>query len=255
MKKIFLILSSLVLVTACDWFVFDNQEGYDATITGRFLDNQTGELIQFAHPNTDKIQVIEKGWDTEKSQDWYVKPNGTFTNKLVFAGSYVLHTLGQNFYPVENIPFEIKKGDNTVDFTVTPYARVIDPKITYEGTKIVARFKVQCSDPTKTPKVDAAFFGYTDRYVSDGYNNFDAQKATSQKSSVAADGTTVIELSVDTGKAAKTQFTYKRDHYLRIGVVATGSGVNTSKCYNYSPVYKMDQNFSNITEITNWDED
>ncbi|MBR1406321.1 MAG: DUF3823 domain-containing protein [Bacteroidales bacterium] len=253
MKKILMLIPALLLFTSCDWFVFDNEESYDATITGRFIDSQTGDLVQFAHPNTDKFQIIEKDWDTEKAQDWYVKPNGTYTNKTVFAGSYVMHTLGQNFYPAENIPFEIKKGDNVVDFTVSPYARVLDPEITYEGTWIVARFKVQCSDPSQTTKVDAALFGYTDRFVSDGYNNFSKQ-STSKKSSVKADGTTVIELKVNTEVASGSQFTYKRDHFLRIGVVATGKNVNTKKCYNYSPVYLMDQNFSNVTEVTVWDE-
>lgn len=254
MKKIFLILSALVLVTACDWFVFDNEDSYDATISGRFIDSQTGQLVQFAHPNANKFQVIELEWDKEASQDWYVKPNGTYVNKLVFAGKYKMHTLAQNFYPVENLPFEIKKGDNVVDFTVTPFARILDPKITYEGGKIVARFKVQCSDPSKTNKVDVNLFCYTDRYVSDGYNNVSKQ-SSSKKSTVQADGSTVIELSIDPTVASGVQFTYKRDHYLRIGAVATGSGVNTAKVYNYSSVYKMDQDFQNITEITNWDEE
>ena len=254
MKKIFLILSALVFVTACDWFVFDNEDGYDATISGRFIDSQTGQPVQFAHPNAIKFQVIEEGWDDEASQDWYVKPNGTYRNKTVFAGKYKMHTLAQNFYPVENLPFEIKKGDNVVDFTVTPYARILEPKITFEDGKIVARFKVQCSDPTKTNKVDVSFFCYTDRYVSDGYNNVSKQ-SSAQKSSIAADGATVIELKIDPNVASGAQFTYKRDHYLRIGAVATGSGVNSKKVYNYSPVYRMDQNFQNVTEITNWDED
>lgn len=258
MKKILMILSALVLVSACDWFVFDNEESYDATITGRFID-QDGDLVQFAHPNANTFQVIElesadgRKWDTEKAQSWYVKPNGTYTNKLVFAGKYKMTTLGQNFYPVENVPFEIKKGANTQDFTVMPYAKVLDVQISYEGTFIVARFKVKVSDPAKTTKVDAALFGFTDRFVSDGYNNFGSQ-ATAKASKVKADGTTVIELKANTTVMSGTQFTYKRDHFLRIGVLATGTGVNTAKMYNYSPVYMMPQDFSKATEITNWDE-
>jgi hypothetical protein len=264
MKKILFILSALVLVSSCDWFVFDNEESYDATITGRFIDSQTGENVQFAHPNTNTFQVIElesaagRKWDAEKAQSWYVKPNGTYTNKLVFAGKYKMTTLGQNFYPVEDVAFEIKKGANTVDFTVTPYARISDVQITYEGTNIVARFKVKASDPSKTTNVDAFMFGFTDRFVSDGYNNF-SKFSTAKKTKVTADGNTVIELRVDTTADPKkidsgTQFTYKRDHFIRIGVQATGKGVNSGKYYNYSPVYMMDQNFSNVQEITNWDE-
>ena len=264
MKKILMILSALVLVSACDWFVFDNEEGYDATITGRFIDSQTGENVLFAHPNANTFQVIElesadgRKWDAEKAQNWYVKPNGTYTNNLVFAGKYKMTTLGQNFYPVEDVAFEIKKGANTVDFTVTPYARVSDVQFSYEGTSIVARFKVKASDPAKTTNVDAFLFGFTDRFVSDGFNNF-SKFTTAKKTKVAADGSTVIELSVDTAADPKkidsgTQFTYKRDHFLRIGVQATGKGVNAAKKYNYSKVYKMSSDFKTVEEITNWDE-
>ena len=254
MKKLLILLSVLVMASSCTWFAFDNEDGYDATISGTFVDSKTGEPVQFAHPNANTFQVIELGWSDKASQNWYIKPNGTYVNKMVFSGSYLMHTLKQNFYPVEEKPFDIKKGENKVDFTVTPYARILDPQISFENGFIVARFKVECSDPSKTTKVDAAFFGFTDRFVSEGYNNFDAQKATSQKSHITADGTTVIELKVDTSKAAKTQFTYKRNHFLRIGVVATGTGVNTAMMYNYSPVYLMPQDFSTATEITDWNE-
>lgn len=258
MKKILMILSALVLLSACDWFVFDNEEGYDATITGKFVDPD-GDLVQFAHPSTNTFQVIElesadgRKWDAEKAQNWYVKPNGTYTNKLVFAGKYKMTTLNQNFYPVEGVPFEIKKGANTQDFNVTPYAKVLGTRITYEGGSIVARFKVKVFDAAKTPKVDAVLFGFTDRFVSDNYNNF-SSLATAKKSSVDADGNTEIELKVDTNAKAGDQFTFKRDHFLRVGVVATGTGVNTGKKYNFSPVFKMSQDFQNVVEITDWDE-
>ena len=40
MKKIFVLLSLIVLATSCDWFEFDNQEYYNAAVEGRILDNQ-----------------------------------------------------------------------------------------------------------------------------------------------------------------------------------------------------------------------
>ena len=175
MKKILALLPLLVLATSCDWFVFDNQESWNAQVEGRILDSKTGQPVQFAWPNTSSISIIELGWDDEKAQTWYVKCNGTYRNKLVWAGDYVMDTKKQNFYPVTQ-PFKLQKGANTVDFTVTPYARIIDPVITYEGTKIVARFKVEVEDAAQTPNVDVALFGFTDRWVSDGNNNFDFDK-------------------------------------------------------------------------------
>ena len=48
MKKILVLLSLLILATSCDWFVFDNQESYNAQVEGRFIDSATGDLVQFA---------------------------------------------------------------------------------------------------------------------------------------------------------------------------------------------------------------
>ena len=171
MKKILILFSLLILATSCDWFVFDNQESYNAQVEGRFIDSATGDPVQFAFYNTSKISIIEEGWDKEEAEEWYVKCNGTYRNKLVFAGKYRLDTKDQCFYPVV-IPFTLEKGKNTVDFTVTPYARILNPKITYEGTKLVARFTVQVADAAQTSKVDVALFGFTDRYVSESNNNF-----------------------------------------------------------------------------------
>lgn len=254
MKKIFVLLSLLVLATSCDWFEFDNQEGWNAQVEGKFLDSKTGELMQFAFPNSSKISIYEEGWDAEKAQTWYVKCNGTYRNNLVWAGQYRLQTVDQNFYPTTQ-NFTLEQGANTVDFNVIPYCRIIDPVITYEGTKIVARFKVEVEDPSKTPDVTVSFFGFTDRWVSDGNNNFSGQSTSTQKNITTADGQTVIELSVDTEVASGMQFAYKREHFLRIGAVATGKSDNTSKRYNFSPVFKMSSDFSKVEEVTNWDEE
>ena len=260
MKKILVLLSLLILATSCDWFVFDNQDSYNAQVEGRFIDSATGDPVQFAFYNTSKISIIEEGWDKEEAEEWYVKCNGTYRNKLVFAGKYRLDTKDQCFYPVV-IPFTLEKGKNTVDFTVTPYARIINPTITYEGTKFVARFTVQVSDAAKTPNVDVALFGFTDRYVSESNNNFifDSKDKNYQpegkiKKIKLTNGQADVVLSINTEIPSGNQFVYKREHFLRIGAVATGSA-NSSKRYNYSPVYKVSNDFSKIEEVTNWEED
>ena len=264
MKKIFVLLSLIVLATSCDWFVFDNQEYYNAQVEGKIVDSKTGQLMQFAFPNTCSISIIEEGWKdlagqpAEEAQTWYVKCNGTYVNKLVWAAKYRMETKKQNFYPA-TIPFELKKGANTVDFEVTPYCRVLDPQITFEDGKIVARFKVEVEDAAKTGTVDVALFGFTDRWVSDGNNNFDFDKVQTegQKKKIKnADGTSVIELKIDPNnpKESGMQFAYKRNHYLRIGARAYGNE-NSGKYYNFSPVFKMSGDFSKVEEVTNWDED
>jgi hypothetical protein len=49
------------------------------------------------------------------------------------------------------------------------------------------------------------------------------------------------------------QFVYTRNHYLRIGARAYGDA-NSSKRYNFSPVFKMSGDFSKVEEVTNWEE-
>ena len=103
MKKIFVLLSLIILATSCDWFVFDNQEYYNASVAGKITDAKTGQLMQFAFPNTCKISIIEEGWKdlagepAEETQSWYVKCNGTYVNKLVWAANYRMETKDQNF--------------------------------------------------------------------------------------------------------------------------------------------------------------
>lgn len=250
----------MVLATSCDWFVFDNQESYNAQVEGRFIDSQTGQMVPFSWPNTSYVSIIEEGWDGEEAQKWYVKCDGSYRNKLVWAGKYRMDIKDQCFYPIE-VPFTLERGKNTIDFTVTPYARILNPQITYEGTKFVARFTVQVSDAAQTPNVDVCLFGFTDRYVSDGNNNFvfDNTKKNNQpegkiKNVKLTDGQADVVLKIDTTIDSGMQFVYKRDHYLRIGAVASGSA-NTNKRYNFSPVFKVSGDFSKIEEVTLWDED
>jgi len=74
---------------------------------------------------------------------------------------------------------------------------------------------------------------------------------------VPANGTTEISLFVDVSDkmANNAQFKYNRVHYVRIGALATGAGVNSSYRYNLSPVYEVSSDFQTIQEITNWTED
>ena len=47
MKKILYFIPVLLMAVSCDWFEFDNMDGYDATITGTFVDSQTNEPVLF----------------------------------------------------------------------------------------------------------------------------------------------------------------------------------------------------------------
>lgn len=256
MKKILYFIPFLLMVTACDWFVFDNEPGYDATITGKFIDAATNQPVQFGVTDTYSFTIYEENFEPKKgnfapsAQTWYAKSNGTYTNKLVFSGDYRIQMQTGNYYPITE-QFKIAKGDNTKDFTVTPYARVKDVNLSYDAStqELVAKFKVEHGDASKTNSLDVYFMIAKSRFV--GQSNNNAKDATASKKAVSAG--TEIELRISTKGGNNSEFQYKQPHYLRIGVVAKGAGVNVNNKYNYSAVYKVSEDFSKFEEVTDWD--
>lgn len=228
MKKIFYIIPLLLMVTSCDWYKFDNMEGYDATITGKFLDATTNDPIEFGVPDSYAFTVYEENYQPPKgifapsALTWYARSNGSYTNKLVFSGDYRLQYAVGNYYPVEE-KFSIAKGNNTKDFKVTPYARVKDVHFEYDAAtkEIVATFKVEHGDATKTNGINVFFMGAPDRFVGKNHNNF--TDATAKKGPVNAGET--IELRVNTTGGNQGEFQYSQPHYLRIGAMAAYGAV------------------------------
>ena len=252
MKKIlFLIPSLMLLMTSCDWLKLDNYEGYDASITGVFKDAGTGTNVEqeckYTNAYSGNIGVIttgyisayELGWDYEAAQTWLIKYDGTYTNSQIFAGTYRLEAKENNFYPLIQDNIIINKGTNTLDWTVTPYARIIDPVIAFDATvnKFKATFKCQYGDPAKANTIFKAMLcAYPDVFVGAYLNNCSNDPEASATTAIVADGTTVNTLYINPANAANVnEFKYSRKHYFRIAVCATGTGANSSKMYNFSP--------------------
>ncbi|MCQ2147379.1 MAG: DUF3823 domain-containing protein [Bacteroidales bacterium] len=289
--KRFLLYISMILaaatVSSCDWFELDNQEGYNASVHGTFKDSKTGQPVQseiygvtttitwgsWSWEQTDVLgyfNVYEYGWvDNPTAQKWNMKNNGTYTNKLVFAGDYRAEGKDNNFYPL-NQEFKLNKGDNTVDFTVTPYVRIKDEKITYDSAtkKIKATFKVEPGDERTNYVGEVRLCCYFDQFVGSNFNNC-KQDAGAYKTDVTdlCDGTQEITLEIDTQAEANIEeFKYARPHYVRVAsfggpaTVAEWFGMkfynltqNTNKRYNFSPVYKISADYKTITLVDNWD--
>ncbi|MBR1405514.1 MAG: DUF3823 domain-containing protein [Bacteroidales bacterium] len=310
MKKILYLIPFLLMATACDWFEFDNMDGYDATITGHFIDAATNQPVYFGVPDNYAFTIYEsegsftpeKGTFVPTSQTWYARTDGSYTNKLVFSGEYSIQTIdNNNFYPMTE-KFSIGKGSNTHDFKVTPYARVKDVSISYDSAtkELVAKCKVEHGDASKTNGIIVYFLGAQDRFVSKDHNNFTDKTATAEW---VAPGTEV-ELRVSTTGGNNSEFKYTQAHYVRIAAMAahcsivepwdedaglnwdlfpwaelasdwsnfaelqaktphiiihhdaeyTADGtVNSKLMYNYSAVYKVSEDFSTVTEVTDWE--
>ena len=257
MKKIISILScalALTLVSSCNWFELDNQEGWDASVEGQILDAGTNQPIQFAQ-GFSAITVVEKGWKAQTNQSWAVKNNGTYVNKLTFAGKYEFDTRNSNF-KADIQEFQLKKGANTQDFYVTPYLRIKNPQISMSGKVINATFDVEVAVPgTTVSRVEVCV--YPDRWVRHSSNNC----ANDPYAYVVNPKDTHFSLSVDPDRIVKqngqdikvnaAEFQYDRPHYIRIAALGKNAS-NTSSAYNYSPVYKVDLKTGDVTEVTDW---
>lgn len=231
MKKIFLAFSVCVLALAS--CTKDNYPGPDATVKGRFLDAATGELVGTDIQNGNVIRVVERGFETPQVQNWNIKNTGEYQNNLVFAATYDVEFINCNFYPFTDV-ITLEKGDNVKDFKVTPYLRVIDPKITKSGDIVTATFRLQAGKPEV--KVNSVrLFSFSDIWVG---NNvcYNINGGTDRQSlgNVPVDESVTYTLTIDT-KENPNSFKYSKNYYFRIGALASVGGVGTVR-YNYSPL-------------------
>ena len=220
MKKVLSIFACILTlsfaVTSCDWFELDNQDGWNASVEGVILDSETNQPIQFEQGST--ITVVEQGWEAQANQTWAVKNDGSYKNTLVFAGSYVMNTLTNNFV-AEAQSFELKKGDNTVNFKATPYVRILNPQVTMEGDKIKVTCTVKAGVSSVNNIGEVRICVSPDRFVRQSTNNVSNDPA-SHISDVKVDGSQQLTLYVDTKLAANAyEFQYDRPHYIRIAAV------------------------------------
>lgn len=221
----------------------DNYEGPNASISGKFLDSATGELVGTDITDGNSIGVYEQGWPTEAKQTWAVKNTGEYTNNMVFAANYRVEFTNCNFFPFKIEDFVVKKGSNTYDFTVTPYIRVKNPSITYnDATKTVtATFNLEKGGDNVTLK-EIRLFAFTDQwvgnYVKFGITSGSCYKTTSSGAiSSAIDPSTQYTLTMDVAANAGS-FKYTRNYYFRIGALATVPNVGTVR-HNYSPLVTL----------------
>lgn len=273
MKKftqIIAVLLSVAFVTSCDLLKRDTFDGPDAEVTGRLLDAKTGELINIEAAqvttgswwnqttyNYGALVIMEQGWKdangqpVSQEQHWFVRYDGHYTNNLVFAADYKVSMKLLPVYEPEKADFSLNKGSNTVDFSVIPFCRIINPAIKYDSgsKKIIATFSVELGDETKAKNItNVALCANTQLFVGCNYFNMAKNDKGAKKSNVNPGET--ITLEIDSTLPANAElFKYTRDRYIRIAAMAKGSGYNSNNLYNFSKIYKISADFSKIEEV------
>ncbi len=266
MKKIiYIILSMMLMLTSCEMFEFDNFDGPDAQISGKFIDSGTGETVQMESYGqtswswvtwsyetvlvTGVMDATELGWDFEEVQDWFCKFDGTYTNNLVFAGDYRIGSTRLNCYPFSDT-IKLNKGGNQRDFTVTPYCRIVNPQISYDNSteEIVATFSVDMGDPTRINSISRVkLCANTDVFVGNYFNLCSNDSGASTTTVMPGE---TITLTINTADEVNNEeFKYERNHYVRIAALAQGNGYNLNGFYNFSQVFEISSDFRTITEV------
>ena len=273
MKKftqIIAVLLSVAFVTSCDLLKRDTFDGPDAEVTGRLLDAKTGDLINIEAAqvttgswwnqttyNYGALVIMEQGWKdangqpVSQEQHWFVRYDGHYTNNLVFAADYKVSMKLLPVYEPDKADFSLNKGSNTVDFSVIPFCRIINPAIKYDSgsKKIIATFSVELGDETKAKNItNVALCANTQLFVGCNYFNMAKNDKGAKKSNVNPGEE--ITLEIDTTLPANAElFKYTRDRYIRIAAMAKGSGYNSNNLYNFSKIYKISADFSKIEEV------
>lgn len=241
LKKLCIFIFAACSLTACEMFELDNYDGPNASFNGGIRDVKTGELVETDIQDGSRMQLQELGYPTGLLTRVF-KQNGEFRDDMMFAGSYSIDFNNSNFYPFKVEKVDIKKGDNKMDFEVTPYIRVKNTSIVKEGNTIKARFQLE-PGKAEVRLSNIRLYVSTDIYVGEPFNAYNSnvlpvgnnfQQNFSGDNSII-DPSKTYELTIDIEANKSTIFKYSRDYYFRIGAKAANiSGMGTIR-RNYAP--------------------
>lgn len=123
-----------ILLMGCS---VDNFKAPNATLTGRVVDNITGDLIENGGVNDGTVIQLFEG---SSRQPILCKsfPNGDFVNARLFPGNYKLYAVGA-FERVEDTLSIRMDGDSNVDIKVVPHLRLETSLISQSGSAATIR--------------------------------------------------------------------------------------------------------------------
>lgn len=223
LRSIFLIAA--VALASCEK---DNYDGPTAGLSGRFIDADTKQLVEQDIISGTQIELLEHGYDPVSPFFLIVKNDGTYENSLLFENTYTVTPMNGNFISVE--PQEIRiAGKTTLDFSVTPYIRVLEPSITKSGNIVTATFKLQQTVGTNIRKI--GLYVHSDSRVGEPMRLVAAE----QNINAVADPDHVYTLTLDVA-AHSSQLPSGRKYFFRAGAVVD---ISQAKL-NYAPVVEID---------------
>jgi hypothetical protein len=204
----------------------DNYDAPNAVLTGRLVDSETNEPVPSQIPNGARIRIYEfykNDWSLQP-YDFWVKQDGSFENRSVFAGRYRIVAEGP-FAAVDPVETEIS-GTKTLDIPVTPYLRLTVNATPGAGGEVT--LSTQVSRSANAPKIQTITFvasqtAYVDRNV------------FVKKVDLDVNGDSDGEIVSRTHSATLTGLTSGKTYWVRVGALSNNPG----SYYNYSKIVEV----------------
>lgn len=235
MKNIYVLMVIIFGALCFNSCELDNYDGPNASLSGAFIDSETGELIESDLISGTQVELIEQGFENPSIQRIVVQVDGTYRDDMMFAGTYSIPPIMRgNFVPPidgdsltnDTLFIEIK-GETIQNFVVQPYIRIKDASITIDGTKITATFKLQQTVENKVKAI--GLFGHISPAVGEPMQ---VGKKTQTLNKVVDPNTEyVLVLDVRTDK----DFEKGKAYHFRIGAVIDAAEAE----YNYAPAVRL----------------
>jgi hypothetical protein len=232
-KNIYILLFVFAALSSCS--KIDNYKAPDGGIYGKLTDLMTNEGIQTEQPNGFNIKMFEKGGLMNTPITFSGKPDGTFEDALVFQNQYKVLPVDGPFFPIIDTAV-VQIGKHTeVNFSVMPFVSLTNVTVTPGTNKVtvvynIARNQVGGKITTRKSmlsRVPTCNNATNDIYVSTSTTAVTDVTLLATQFTDVINGTTAFPLV-----SGKT-------YWVRVGVLATGSGFNSLSRYNYSKVFQI----------------
>ncbi len=227
-KNVFLLLFIIALFSACS--EIDNYDAPDGDIYGKVTDNTTGEGIQTEAPNGFNIKLFEKGGLKNSPITFSGKPDGTFENAFIFQNEYKVLPVEGPFFNITDTAVVQVGARTEVNFTVTPFLTVTNVSVTPAAGQVTVSYGISRSQVGGKINFRKTYVSKIPT-VNNSYNT--SVKSTSTSSTPDATLLSTTFTDVVTG------LTSGKKYWVRVGVLADGSGFNSLKRYNYSKVFEV----------------
>lgn len=213
----------------------DNYKFPDGGIYGKLTDLMTNEGIQTEQPNGFNIRLFEKDKLINSPITFSGKPDGSFENVLIFQNEYKVLPIEGAFFPItDTVVLQVGKRTE-INFNVMPFVSVTNVTVTPGTNKVtcvynIARSQVGGKITTRKSMISRV------STCSNATNDLTATTSTTGTTDVALLATTFTD--VITGTTA-FPLVSGNTYWVRVGVLATGSGFNSLNRYNYSKIIQI----------------